>query len=130
MKCPICDNVSLREVEKEGVLIDICPSCKGIWLDRGELEKLRQGLQDEYSPAEDVPDYPRRDSEDRRRADTTREGYPSDRSYGTGSIPPVYENREYGGPYDKHGYNRYGYDKYGRRKKKSSIMDVFENLFD
>lgn len=44
MKCPVCDQVTLREVEKSGVLIDICPSCKGVWLDRGELEKLMQSI--------------------------------------------------------------------------------------
>jgi Zn-finger nucleic acid-binding protein len=31
----------MREVEKAGVMIDICPDCKGVWLDRGELEKLQ-----------------------------------------------------------------------------------------
>lgn len=39
MRCPICD-VSMKEVERRGVVIDICPDCKGIWLDRGELENL------------------------------------------------------------------------------------------
>lgn len=50
MKCPVCDNVSMREVEKEGVLIDICPSCKGVWLDRGELDKLLQGVRELREP--------------------------------------------------------------------------------
>ncbi len=39
MQCPVCDD-RLREVEKYGVMVDICPSCKGVWLDRGELEKI------------------------------------------------------------------------------------------
>ncbi|MCS7197906.1 MAG: zf-TFIIB domain-containing protein [Candidatus Bipolaricaulota bacterium] len=39
MRCPLCD-VSMREVERRGVRIDICPDCRGVWLDRGELEKL------------------------------------------------------------------------------------------
>jgi uncharacterized protein len=39
MQCPVCDE-RLREVEKYGVAVDICPSCKGVWLDRGELEKV------------------------------------------------------------------------------------------
>ncbi len=39
MKCPLCD-VPMREVNRRGVQIDICPECKGVWLDRGELEKL------------------------------------------------------------------------------------------
>jgi Uncharacterized protein conserved in bacteria len=36
MKCPVCDE-NLREIDKYGVHIDICPGCKGMWLDRGEL---------------------------------------------------------------------------------------------
>jgi Zn-finger nucleic acid-binding protein len=39
MNCPVCDE-KLREIEKYGVMVDICPSCKGVWLDRGELEKI------------------------------------------------------------------------------------------
>ena len=39
MKCPVCDE-SMREIEKHGVNLDICPACKGVWLDRGELEKI------------------------------------------------------------------------------------------
>lgn len=39
MKCPIC-NVNLLMTDKHGVEIDYCPDCRGIWLDRGELEKL------------------------------------------------------------------------------------------
>jgi len=39
MKCPLCDE-RMREVERYGVTIDICPSCKGVWLDLGELEKV------------------------------------------------------------------------------------------
>jgi hypothetical protein len=37
----------MREVEKEGVLIDVCPDCKGVWLDRGELEKLMSDVRQE-----------------------------------------------------------------------------------
>lgn len=44
MKCPVCNDVRMREVEKDNVLIDVCPDCKGVWLDRGELEKLLQGV--------------------------------------------------------------------------------------
>ncbi|MFN3150014.1 zf-TFIIB domain-containing protein [Bremerella sp.] len=39
MECPIC-NVTLLLSERQGVEIDYCPQCRGIWLDRGELEKL------------------------------------------------------------------------------------------
>jgi Zn-finger nucleic acid-binding protein len=37
----------MREVEKEAVAIDICPQCKGVWLDRGELEKLMTEVREE-----------------------------------------------------------------------------------
>jgi Zn-finger nucleic acid-binding protein len=39
MKCPIC-NVVLLMSEKQGIEIDYCPTCRGVWLDRGELEKI------------------------------------------------------------------------------------------
>lgn len=39
MRCPLCD-VKMKEVERRGVMIDVCPECKGIWLDKGELERL------------------------------------------------------------------------------------------
>jgi Zn-finger nucleic acid-binding protein len=39
MNCPIC-NITLLLSEKQGVEIDYCPQCRGIWLDRGELEKI------------------------------------------------------------------------------------------
>jgi len=50
MKCPVCEDVKMREAEKEGVMIDICPSCKGVWLDRGELDKLLQGAREIREP--------------------------------------------------------------------------------
>jgi Zn-finger nucleic acid-binding protein len=37
--CPRCD-LSLNELTKVGVSVDICANCRGMWLDRGELEKL------------------------------------------------------------------------------------------
>ena len=40
MKCPVCKDVTLLMSEKSGIEIDYCPECRGIWLDRGELEKL------------------------------------------------------------------------------------------
>lgn len=40
MKCPICTDTPLVIAERQGVEIDYCPACRGIWLDRGELDKL------------------------------------------------------------------------------------------
>lgn len=41
MTCPRCtDGTALLEVIKQGVTLDTCPSCGGVWLDKGELAKL------------------------------------------------------------------------------------------
>jgi Zn-finger nucleic acid-binding protein len=40
MKCPVCVTVDLLITERSGVEIDYCPKCRGVWLDRGELDKL------------------------------------------------------------------------------------------
>jgi Zn-finger nucleic acid-binding protein len=39
MKCPV-DETTLLMSERQGVEIDYCPQCRGVWLDRGELDKL------------------------------------------------------------------------------------------
>lgn len=39
MKCPN-DNTTLVMTERNGVEIDYCPECRGVWLDRGELDKI------------------------------------------------------------------------------------------
>lgn len=39
MKCPNC-NVPLIMSERQGIEIDYCPQCRGVWLDRGELDKI------------------------------------------------------------------------------------------
>jgi hypothetical protein len=40
MLCPTCANTQLVIAERSGVEIDYCPKCRGVWLDRGELDKL------------------------------------------------------------------------------------------
>ena len=39
MKCPIC-SVDLVMADRSGIEIDYCPQCRGVWLDRGELDKI------------------------------------------------------------------------------------------
>lgn len=46
MKCPVCKDVTLLMSEKNGVEIDYCPECRGIWLDRGELDKIVERARD------------------------------------------------------------------------------------
>lgn len=40
MKCPVCKDTNLVMTDRQGVEIDYCPQCRGIWLDRGELDKI------------------------------------------------------------------------------------------
>ncbi|HEX2271777.1 MAG TPA: zf-TFIIB domain-containing protein [Pyrinomonadaceae bacterium] len=40
MNCPVCTNVNLVMSERQGIEIDYCPQCRGVWLDRGELDKM------------------------------------------------------------------------------------------
>ena len=39
MDCPV-DKTTLQMSERQGVEIDYCPQCRGVWLDRGELDKI------------------------------------------------------------------------------------------
>lgn len=50
MNCPVC-NVELKMADRQGVEIDYCPQCRGVWLDRGELDKIveRAAAYDEES---------------------------------------------------------------------------------
>lgn len=40
MNCPVCTNVNLVMSDRQGIEIDYCPQCRGVWLDRGELDKI------------------------------------------------------------------------------------------
>ena len=40
LKCPNCPDQTLVMSDRQGVEIDYCPACRGVWLDRGELDKL------------------------------------------------------------------------------------------
>lgn len=56
MLCPTCDNVSLAMTDRQGIEIDYCPKCRGIWLDRGELDRLIERA--EQASAAPVPSAP------------------------------------------------------------------------
>ncbi len=50
MKCPV-DNAVLVLADKSGIEIDYCPTCRGVWLDRGELDKIVARMAAEAAPA-------------------------------------------------------------------------------
>ncbi len=57
MNCPIC-NIPLTMAERQGVEIDYCSKCRGVWLDRGELDKIieRATLEITSRPNTERPD--------------------------------------------------------------------------
>jgi Zn-finger nucleic acid-binding protein len=52
--CPNCDG-SMQAVQRAGVEFDMCPRCRGVWLDRGELEKLMALEREEAQAAPSRP---------------------------------------------------------------------------
>ena len=87
--CPNC-NTSMQNVSRSGVDLDMCPSCRGVWLDRGELEKLldeqraeQQGQQQDRQRFErEVSDFHRNpDDWKRRHPDHDRRRYDDDYHY-------------------------------------------------
>lgn len=79
MQCPI-DGSDLLITERQGIEIDYCPRCRGVWLDRGELDKLIERAAQPYappseiapqsnpaSPGQPVPPAPPRRADDARR---------------------------------------------------------------
>lgn len=50
MKCPTCVTTDLLMTERLNIEIDYCPQCRGVWLDRGELDKIIERSMREVTP--------------------------------------------------------------------------------
>ena len=74
MKCPV-DGATLQMSERQGVEIDYCPDCRGVWLDRGELDKI-------IARVDDDDDRDDRERERYREREREREYRPDGGSYG------------------------------------------------
>lgn len=70
MKCPVCVDATLVISERKGIEIDYCPECRGIWLDRGEIDKIIERSMEELkveAPTSQQPQsqpYPHHHHED------------------------------------------------------------------
>ncbi len=58
MKCPVCGDPDLVMSERQGIEIDYCPKCRGVWLDRGELDKIVERNASMTAPAQAIPVAP------------------------------------------------------------------------
>jgi Zn-finger nucleic acid-binding protein len=77
MACPACPTQALRVTDRHGIEIDYCPQCRGVWLDRGELDKLI-----ERATAAAPRDYSRDDDDDEYRGRWDTSGRPESRPSG------------------------------------------------
>ncbi|MEY4373378.1 MAG: hypothetical protein RL219_2147 [Actinomycetota bacterium] len=55
MNCPTCTDERLVMTERSGIEIDYCPRCRGVWLDRGELDKLIERAAPAMAPTSVAP---------------------------------------------------------------------------
>ena len=81
MLCPTCDNVNLAMTDRQGIEIDYCPKCRGIWLDRGELDRLIERAEmASTAPAPRAPPQsaPVQYGKDHSRHSRDRERYPQE----------------------------------------------------
>jgi len=108
LMCPNC-NTSMQEVRRNDVQIDMCPQCRGVWLDRGELEKL-------LSAAREVEAEYEREREAWARTPPPQSGHYQPPPQGGHYQPP---------PQSGH---HQGYDRPYRKKKKSmfEMFDIFD----
>ncbi len=78
MQCPV-DGTTLAMSERSGIEIDYCPECRGVWLDRGELDKIIERATNDDPRADD-------DRHDDHRHDDHRHGRPDGKPRKKGSF--------------------------------------------
>ena len=103
MKCPI-DGSDLTMSERQGIEIDYCPKCRGVWLDRGELDKIIERSATEAAAAAPPvqPQQPR------------QAPYPPQPPYPQPGYPP---QQHYGDRHHGHGHHK---------RRKSWLEDIFD----
>jgi uncharacterized protein len=112
MKCPVCKTPDLLMTERQSIEIDYCPECRGVWLDRGELDKLVAQV-NEAMPAR-ADDRPRDDA-----AQDSRQARPQYRNERHHDDRPRGDDYRYDNRHD----SRYGHNGY---RKKRSLFDMFD----
>ena len=107
LMCPN-DNAQMQTLDRNGVQFDMCPTCRGVWLDRGELEKLMEGAA--ATAAAQAPAQPAY-------APPPQQSAPHSGSpWGQAPQQPQYREQP-----------RYRDDDYRyKKKKRDSIFDIFD----
>ena len=103
LMCPN-DNAAMQTLERGGVQFDMCPTCRGVWLDRGELEKLIESAAQEGRASAPSP-----------QAQPPQQPAPQQQPWGG---QPAYRDERYRSRDD----DDYRY----KKKKRDSIFDIFD----
>lgn len=138
MNCP-SDGTTLLMSERQGIEIDYCPQCRGIWLDRGELDKILERAQAE-SEAFTAPQAPQHQTPQAPQPPIVPPAAPPLPDHYGQPVPP----QPYG--YDDRGYDDRGYDDRGKKpryddrgrsgygdpryRKKKSPFEFLGDIFD
>ncbi|WP_258905166.1 MULTISPECIES: TFIIB-type zinc ribbon-containing protein [Actinokineospora] len=121
MICPKCQS-AMRTVDRQGIHIDQCDSCKGIFLDRGELEQILTAEQ-RYNAAPPPPYQP------------APGGYPAQPAAAPAPYPPapqpgygqpVYRDSPPGYRDSPPGYGHYGHGGHYKKRRKSFLEELFD----
>jgi len=111
LTCPKCHG-TMRQYERSGVTVDQCTDCRGIFLDRGELERLADAETRWHDGQRPAPPTP-----------ASAPGYERDRhSYGTDH---GYDRRRHDDDDDDHGFG-YGRGPHSKKRKRSFLDDLFD----
>lgn len=96
MQCPTCPETTLVMTDRQGIEIDYCPKCRGVWLDRGELDKLMERAAEGATPAP---------------AQVVQQAAPQQRPVHRDFVDSDYRHNSGG---------------YGQRRKKSWLNEIFD----
>ena len=134
MQCPN-DGTVLVMSERSGIEIDYCPTCRGVWLDRGELDKIIERDAREFgagsqaspaaSPTAHAAPQPPAYGQPAYGQQPVSGQQPFDNGSGRGSDNRGYDNRGYDDrAYDNRGYGDQG--GYRKKKKESWLSELFD----
>ncbi|OYW47270.1 MAG: hypothetical protein B7Z33_00775 [Sphingomonadales bacterium 12-68-11] len=113
MSCPVC-RVPLAMSDRQGIEIDYCPQCRGVWLDRGELDKIIERSAPPEAPPAPAP-------QQRQAPQPSAPLHPS----GGGQNPWSPGGYDHGGYGHGHGGGQ-GYGGKPYKKRKSWLEDIFD----
>lgn len=111
MKCPTCPDSTLVMTDRSGIEIDYCPTCRGVWLDRGELDKIIErsaaALPEPAATARRAADFPS----------------PAPAPMPSGEAPRRYRDDD---DDDDDDWRRRSHDGYKPKKRKSLLGELFD----